>query len=137
MSITSVSHSPSLNQQVFATKAQHTVLAVITDLITVLTHSSSMKWPDFKATHIDPKQQQLSALDQRTNDFFRKMMNAIYPAVDAIPTLKNSFQIFGMASQDPDIGTKLVEGIALPHVKAMMAELDAIQASIVDDVNAS
>ncbi|CAF23566.1 hypothetical protein [Candidatus Protochlamydia amoebophila] len=122
------------NQKVFVDKATQTVSRVVIEVLKTVTESGTMKWPEFVATHIDLKQQALSEMDERTSKFFVKMMDGINPAVDDVPRLKMSFQVFGMVVQDPQIGKKLVEGIALPHIKTMIVELDVIKPSIVDDV---
>lgn len=125
------------NQKAFVQKATQTVSKVVSEVLKTVTEARMMKWPEFVATYINPKQQALKEMDERTSKFFMKMMDAINPGVDAVPTLKMSIQFFGIIAQDPLIGKKLVEGIALPHVKTMIAELDAIKPSIVDDVIAS
>lgn len=121
-------------QKAFVEKAQQTVNRVVIELLKTIAESSSMKWPMFVATFITPKQQALSEIDDRTCKFFIKMMDAINPSVEAVPLLMMSFQTFGAIAQDAQIGKKLVEGIALPHVKTLIAELDQISPSIVEDV---
>jgi hypothetical protein len=125
------------NQQAFVTKAGQIVARVVFQALTTLVQSSKMEPAQFIATHIEPMQKPLSELDERTSRFFRKMMEAINPAIDSIPTLKSSFQIFETVTGETQLCKKFVEGIALPHVKTMINELDAIQPSIVDDVIAS
>lgn len=121
----------SSNQKAFENKANETVQKVVSEVLRALITGNQMEWPQFVATYISPKQQALAEMDERTSKFFRKMMDVINPMfADIAP----SFNKFKTVSQDPEIDKKLIEGIALPHVKTMIADLDKIERSIVDNV---
>lgn len=132
--IASVEQGMNSCQMIFETQAKNTVTAVVTEVLKTLIESDKMKWPEFVATHINPKLFALTELDERTTQFFRIMMVFINQVLDNIPTLAASFQTFGDIARDPEIRNKLVEGIALPHVKTLIANLDLIKSSIVDNV---
>lgn len=123
--------------KVFTDKANETVSRVVIEVLHTFSQAQAMQWPAFVATYVNPKQQALTEMDERTSKFFNGMMEAINPAVDAVPALNFGFQIFAAVSNDPTIRKKVVEGIALPHVKTMIAELDAYKPSIVDDIVAA
>ena len=91
----------------------------------------------FVATHVTPKQEALSQIDERTSQFFQKMMVAVNIEVDNVPTLPQSLQMLGMVTQDQQLRKKLVEGIALPTVQRLITDFDGINNTIVDDINKS
>jgi len=125
------------NQKAFVQKAQQTVNRVVQELLTTMVECSGMEVSKFVATRIDPELKALSEIDARTNTFFTKMMDAINPEIDASAQLQTFFQVFSFITQDAQIRQKLVGVIALPHIKTMVTELDAINPSIVNDVNLS
>ena len=90
----------------------------------------------FVETFITPKQAALTQLDERTNKFFQKVMTPVNAGITQLPSLPPFFQKLGEypAINDPDIGNKLVRGIALPHVKNLMVEFDRESPTIVNDL---
>lgn len=128
---------PGPNQTAFIAKARQTILNVADEAFKTLDKSRTMAWPVFAATYIESKQQALRDMDVRTSKIFLKMMKPINLQIDANTVLKEVLKIFEMVSQDSQISKKYVEGIALPHVKIMVAELDAINESIINDAISS
>lgn len=129
----STSELLNLNQQVFIEKTNQTVSRVFAEVLQLLVTAQNMELKQFIATHVTP----LTGVDARTHQFFMKILNAIYQNIESKNTLQAAFDVLAIVAQDPLIRNKLVENIAFPHVETLIAELDAINPSIVDDVNAS
>lgn len=121
-------------QQTVNTRLTETTVKVVKEVIQTIVNSSSMSAQTFVETQITPRQAPLSEIDERTGMFFQKMMGAINEEINKVPSLSQSFMIFAMFTGDQQIRKKLVEGIALPHIKNLIINLDEIKTSIVDDI---
>lgn len=96
--------------------------------------NNPMKPQDFTEIFIKPRIVPLPEVDERTNKFFKCMMTAVDEEINKRQPLVNSFLMLSMVTNDLSIRTKLVEGLALPHVQVLIQEFDNIKTSIVDDI---
>lgn len=129
-------------QQSIADKLSATVLAIAREIFQTVLDSVAITPPQgFIDIHVTPKQAALSGLDERTTKFFNKIMDAVYEEIVKLPLLQGripfttALSMLSIISNDQNITKKLAEGIALPHVKTLLTELDNIKPSIVDELN--
>lgn len=123
-------------QKTVENKLAEITLHVTKEVLETIIVSYQMAPAAFIATHIVPKQEALTQLDERTSKFFHKMMNAINEELYKNSATTTVLVVFEILAQKAQIKQTLVEGIALPHVKKLIVDLDKIKTSIVDDINA-
>lgn len=71
---------------------------------------------------------------KRTEKFFRKIMHMIDLTLDSMQGLPEAFKALVSSSGDPDIRSKLVEGIAFPFINNLLHEFDRENIAIVDQM---
>ncbi|NGX57740.1 MAG: hypothetical protein K940chlam3_00634 [Chlamydiae bacterium] len=135
--ITKVDTSSLTNAEFFVQKTQNLVLMTtrIALQTLILNHSKSAR--DFYDGIIQPKLNEITELDERSQTFFSKMMAPVTSGFDALPGMENGFHRFQTELGIPNIKAKYLEAIALDPIKALIIELDDRNPSIIDDVNAS
>lgn len=124
-------------QKEVADKLRKTTNKIVKDVITVLVTSKSVSVNAFIDTHVLKKDHNLSKLNQRTQKFSQQLLAIVNEDLNKIPTLSQSFDALASYVKDPDVRRKLVTGIALPSIKELVLDFDAVKTSIIDNINAS
>lgn len=142
-SISNISHPASTEltylsplQKEVADKLRKTTNKIVKDVITVLVASKSISVNAFIDTYVLKQDHDLSKLDQRTQKFSQQLLAVVNEDLNKIPTLSQSFNALASYVKDPHIRQKLVTGIALPSIKELVLDFDAIKTSIIEDINA-
>lgn len=123
-------------QNEVADKLRKTTNQIVKDVITVLVKSKSISVHSFIEEYVLKQDNDLSKLDRRTQLFSQQMLAVVNEDLNKIPSLSQSFDALASFIKDPHIRAKLVSGIALPSIKKLVLDLDAIKTSIIDDINA-
>lgn len=121
-------------QKQVSLKLAQTTIDIVKETLETLVSCTKMSPSDFVRTEIAPRQAPLSMLDERTSRFFKKMMGAVNEEIDKRAGLPQGFAMLAMSLGDSEIRKKMLEGIALPHVKRLMIDLDGMKTSIIDNI---
>ncbi len=124
-------------QEVFISKTQATCQTVVKEVFAAIVNSANMAPRSLVDTVITPKQATLSTLDERTAKFFNKIMGTISGNLNKVPQFAFFFAQIEAATKENNLGKKLAEGIALPHIRTLIGELDAVDRNIVDTLIAN
>ena len=123
-------------------KVTKTTLQICQQVILNLLFSQQLTAAEFSDRFVKPMQEELSALDQRINAFFKKVVRAVDIELNKLEGnkkenergLADGFDMLAKETQDPDIRKKYVESTALPFVKSLAADLDEVKSDLVDQI---
>lgn len=121
-------------QKKVITKLRDGTNKIAQDVVSVLIASKAIPVNVFIDRHVQTIN--LSKLDLRTQKFSHKLVAVVNEDLNKIPSLTHSFDLLASYAKDSFIREKLITGIALPTIQALIQDFDSIKPSIVDDINA-
>jgi len=122
------------NREFFVNKANQLVLDTTRIALATLISHSRTSARDFYNRVIEPKQNEINGLDERTKAFFQKMMPPVTQGFSALNMFDESFSTYEGILDVPNMKARYLEAVALNPIKNLMTELDERSPTIVDDV---
>jgi hypothetical protein len=124
-------------QEKVANNLRETSNKIIKDVLTFLVASKNISVDAFIDKHVSKQTNSLTHLDQRTQLFAHILLDVIDEDLNKLPNLSQSFDILATYAKDPRIRQKFITATALNSIKELVLNLDTINPSIIDDINAN
>ncbi|MCE2982235.1 MAG: hypothetical protein LW832_01590 [Parachlamydia sp.] len=112
----------------------NTVKNATMELLQTISQAGRLGPHAFVEKYVTSKQAPLSHLDERTSQFFHKMMGAVNEQLKPFSNVLATFEVIGIMINMPNLKDKYVQGIAFPHIQQLYNEFEAVNKSIVDDI---
>ena len=104
---------------------------VLRELLQTIIGAQTLSPEAFVEEYANEKSTSLPAMSEMNRKFFEKILDVIYREVNRIPSITCSFEMLADCVDDADVGKKLVKKTALPHVLALIADIDKCKKSFI------
>lgn len=107
---------------------------IVSATTSILIKSGTLTSEIFLRSEVEPREKQFSTIDERSSKFLKKIVATVNEELEKNSSIVQTFEILSINTKRRDLSQKLVEGIAFPFVKDLIAEFDREDLALVDRI---